>query len=443
MTRPPHPSSLAIAIALALASANAGAQQATAAELEARIAELEATVQRLTALVEKSTTAAPPAAAAAPATPVANPIQATTITTAASPGTTFSYGGFIKTDIMWTDTDGGEIPDNSVGRLFYLPQTIPVGGADEGVDLDVHAQLSRFWFGTQTQLDSGDQVRSYFEADLIGTALGTEQATNTYGLTIRHAYVGWNEWLAGQTWSTFQDVAALPDAVDFIGPTEGTTFVRQGQIRYTQGPWSVALENPETTLSAFGGGPKISSDDNNLPDLVVRHTAKGDWGHFAVAGLLRQLKYEVANSIDESSYGAAVSLSGKYNLSSQSDLRYMVTAGSGFGRYIGLGLANDATLEANGDLEPLSGWAGFAAYRQVFSPQWRGNLIYSIADFDADQQVQGASAFAQAQSFHANLIYSPLAKLDVGAELIFGQREIADGSDGDLTRLHFAIKYSF
>ncbi len=41
------------------------------------------------------------------------------------------------------------------------------------------------------------------------------------------AYVSWNNWLAGQTWSNFQDVAALPDAVDFVGVTDGTVFVRQ------------------------------------------------------------------------------------------------------------------------------------------------------------------------------------------------------------------------
>jgi hypothetical protein len=47
-------------------------------------------------------------------------------------------------------------------------------------------------------------------------ALGNEAATNTYGVTVRHAYATWNRWLAGQTWSNFQDVAALPDAVEFI-----------------------------------------------------------------------------------------------------------------------------------------------------------------------------------------------------------------------------------
>ena len=102
-------------------------------------------------------------------------------------------------------------------------------------------------------------------------------------------YVGFDRWLAGQTWSNFQDVAALPDTVDFLGPTEGTIFVRQAQLRYTRGPWSIAIENPETTITPYlNNAARISSDDNLAPDFTARWLTRGEWGHFTVAGLLRQ-----------------------------------------------------------------------------------------------------------------------------------------------------------
>ena len=434
--------SVALALAMGLGAVNSYADTTKEAELEARIAELESMVQRLATALEVQQAEVQRVAAAAPAAPPANAIQDTTIMTKANAGTKFSFGGFIKTDAMWTSTDSGELADGSVGRLFYLPQTIPVGGADEGTDLDVHAQFSRIWFGTDTELDSGDKLRSYVELDFFGNANGNEQSTNTYGATIRHAFVGWNNWLAGQTWSNFQDVAALPDAVDFVGPTEGTTFVRQAQVRYTSGPWSFSLENPETTLNPFGGGGRISSDDNNVPDATIRYMAKGDWGHFTIAGILRQLKYEVAGGPSTDEFGGGISVSGKYNIGAD-DIRYMITGGSGLGRYMGLGFSNDATLTASGDLDAIDGWAGFVSYRHVFNPKLRGNLMYSIADYDTNIVNQGAGANDSAQSIHANLIYSPLPKLDVGAELTFGEREVADGRDGDLTRFHVAFKYSF
>lgn len=417
------------------------AQTASPQDLEARIAQLEQMVQGLKSELEaqKAAQAAQPAPAPLPAG--TQPVQASTITPAANAGTRFSYGGFIKLDAMYTNTDGGEIPDSSTGRLFYLPSTIPVGGPDEGTDLDMHAQFSRFWFAADTDID-GHKVKGYLEFDLFGGALGTETSTNTYGVTVRHAYVSWDKWLAGQTWSNFQDVAALPDAVDFVGPTDGTIFVRQAQVRYTNGPWSFSVENPETFINTHLSAARITSDDNNLPDVTGRYLHKGDWGHFTVAGLVRQLKYETA-VLDESETGFSLSLSGKWILNPNNDIRYMLSGGSGLGRYLAFGLGADAMQEADGSLEALDGYGGFIAWRHAFNPKLRGNVYYSMAQFDNDPALTGLAVTESAQSFHANLIYSPIPKLDIGAEIIFGQREVESGLDGDLNRLHMHVKYNF
>jgi hypothetical protein len=46
-------------------------------------------------------------------------------------------------------------------------------------------------------------------------------------------------------------------------------------------------------------------------------------------------------------------------------------------------------------------------------------------------------------SVHANAIWTPLPKLDLGMELIYGERELESGADGDLRRLHVHARYSF
>ncbi len=430
------------------------AQTAKEKELEARVAQLEQMVQQLVAQQQQSQQqlSQVQAAQAAPAPALADnkpKIQATPITPGANPGTRFSYGGFIKMDAMMTDTTGGEIPDGTVGRMFYVPSAIPVGGADEGTDTDFGAQFSRFWFAADTDMDNGRKVKAYLEFDLFGGGnnafLGNEVATNTHGLTVRHAYVSFDKWLAGQTWSNFQDVAALPDSVDFIGPTEGTVFVRQAQVRYTSGPWSFSIENPETTITPFlNAGARISSDDNTAPDVTARWMKKGDWGHFTVAGLLRQFSYEnPATGIDDDATGGAVSVSGKFNLGSNDDIRYMVSGGTGIGRYLGLAIASDTVLDATGNLEAIDGYGGFAAWRHAFSPKLRTNLFYSMAHFDNDTALTGLAVTERAQSWHANLIYSPFPRLDIGAELIWGQRSLEGEADGDLRRLHTHVKYSF
>ncbi|HEY0506142.1 MAG TPA: DcaP family trimeric outer membrane transporter [Lysobacter sp.] len=450
-----RPLAAALLIALALPGA-AFAETAKEKELEARVAQLEAMVQQLVAQQQQQQTAiseVKTAQAAAPAPASGKPtIQSSPINIAGNPGTRFSYGGFIKLDASVTSTNDGDIADGSVGRTFYVPKAIPVGGGateEGGADTDMGAQYSRFWFGADTDLDSGDKLKAYLEFDLFGggnTAFtGNEAATNTYALTVRQAYVQWNNWLAGQTWSNFQDTAALPDSVDFVGPTEGTTFVRQAQIRYTKGPWSVSVENPETVVTPFlGNMAQIQGDDGAAPDVTVRYTTRGDWGHFGIAGLARQLKYQNGPAgIDSSGSGYGVSASGKFNFGKNDDLRYMVTAGSGIGRYVGLALNNDAVLDSTGDLENIDLVAGFVGWRHVFSPKLRGNLFYSRAEYDNDTALTGLGITQSAQSAHINLIYSPLPKLDVGAELIWGKRELESGDAGELNRLQTHVKYSF
>ena len=423
-------------------------------ELEARIAQLEAQVQALLsaqqqqqATLAQTQTQLDQVKVAQAAPDDGKPkIQSSPILVAGNPGGRFSFGGFVKLDAMLTDTNAGEIADGSAGRMFYLPSAIPVGGVDEAhADIDTHAMFSRFWFASDGEVQ-GHKTRAYLEFDLFGggmSNLGNQASTNTHGVTLRQAYVTWDKWLAGQTWSNFQDVAALPDAVDFVGPTEGTTFVRQAQVRYTSGPFSVALENPQTLVNGYRSTTRTVSDDGSLPDLTARWTTKGDWGHFSVAGIARQLRYDTAaTSASDTGYG--VSVSGKYNLGKSDDLRYMLTAGRGIGRYVAFGLGADGVLDASaGELDGIGVLAGFVSWRHVFNPKLRGNLMFSRAQLDNDTDWTGFGVTESAQSVHANLIYSPFPKLDIGAELIWGNREVESGADGDLRRLHTTVKYSF
>ncbi|MDN5781294.1 MAG: DcaP family trimeric outer membrane transporter [Luteimonas sp.] len=453
-----HRRLLALSVVVALLAPGAAlAQTAKEKELEARVAQLEQMVQQLVAQQQQTQSAVADtqaqvtevktAQAQAPAAVPAGkqPIQATAINASGNPGTSFSYGGFIKLDAMVTDTSDGRIADGSAGRLFYLPSAIPVGddSADGGDPYtDVHAQFSRFWFSADTVTDGGDKLKAYIEADMYGggnnSFAGNETSTNTYAITLRQAYVSWNNWLAGQTWSNFQDTAALPEAVDFVGVTDGTTFVRQAQLRYTSGPWSFSVENPQTTVTSYLGTSRFNSGDGVLPDFTGRWISKGDWGHFTVAALLRQFKYG-----EETETGGAVSVSGRFNLGADDDIRYMANAGSGIGRYMAFGLGTDTVLDANGDLHALDGYGGFVAWRHAWSAKLRSNLMYSAAQFDNDKSLTGFGVTERAQSFHANLIYSPIPKLDVGAELMWGQRSLEDDREGDLKRLQTTVKYSF
>jgi hypothetical protein len=441
--------------------AAAWSQTAKEQELEARVAELEKLVQQLAA--EKK---AAPAPAAAPAKPAAAPVQATSITPNAAPGTTFLLTGFVKLDANFTDTSDGELGDSSSGRDFYVPGQTPVGGLDEGTDLNAHVKQSRVNFGTDTILEGGDKLSTRFEIDFFGSSLGTQNVSNTYAPVLRHAYVQWRSWLIGQTWSNFMDPATLPEAADFIGTTDGTTFVRQPQVRWTKGGFSLSAENRETSITPYTAGAlpvapaaqpgrQFNSDDGFMPDLTARYAWKGSWGHVAVAGLLRELVHEstgaqwsttgVNAAIDDSTWTGALSLSGKYMIG-KDDIRWMALYGN-LGRYVALNFANDAILDSNGNIESIDGYAGFVAYRHLWTEKLRSTFTYALQSYDNDASLSLTnntySANKESWSWTANMFYSPIPKLDLGAEFRQGYRELENGTDGDLYRLQFTTKYSF
>ncbi len=448
----------ALVVAL-VAPGMAFAQTAREQALEARVLELERQVQLLlstqqqlqgaitqahsdvqqvrTVQAERATTPAVPAGK--------QPVQVTSITPGAAPGTTFKFGGFIKADFLATQTGDGQLADDATGRALYLPGQTPVHGAGgsgerSSVDYNAHAKFSRFNLGVDHVTDSGDKAGALVEMDFFGNSLGNQSATNTYGVTLRHAYMYWNNWLAGQTWSNFMDAASIPEAVDFVGPTDGVVFVRQAQVRYTKGGLSVALENPETTLVGAA-----NSDRGSLPDLTVRYGWKGDWGTFGMAGLLRQLKVDNhTTGADASKMAGGLTLGGKWVMGDSDSLHYQLTGGEGISRYIGLGITGDSAYDAIRDeLDPTGVVAAYVGWRHAFSPKLRTNLIYARSDYDNDASITGPLVTRSVQSIRGNVFYTPMPKVDVGAELMYGVREIEDGRKGDISRLQFTTKYSF
>lgn len=441
----------AAAVALMATPSMASAQDQAA--LEARIAQLEA---QLNALKSEVVAARTQQAAqqqdiirleTRPAAPA--PVQQAAAPAASGEGFrigdhTVKFGGFVKVDAYATRYSGGDPVNGDALREFHIPGSIPIGGADEDTATDFNARQTRFWLTTDGMV-GGHKIGTRMEMDFQTLpGAGDQRTTSPANPALRRAFITIDNWLIGQEWTNFQNTAVLPESADFIGAAEGTVFARQVQVRYTRGPFSVSVENPEATVTPFGGGARIVADDNTLPDFTARYAVSRPWGDFQFAGLLRQLKYQnPATNIDSTATGWGLSASTKIKVGAKDDLRLMVTGGEGIGRYVGLNFSNDAVLNGSGDLDAIGVVAGFAAYRHVWAPGWRSSLIWSAQKVDNDLAFTGLAANRSAQSFHANLIWSPVTAFDVGAELMFADREIETGASGDMTRLILFAKYGF
>ena len=441
---------LAGAATAALFAAPAQAQENTAA-LEARIALLEAQLNAL-----KSDVQASHIQQSAQAQDIIRIDQRVAMAPAAPPppaptdgfrigNNVLKVGGYVKADFMASQYSGGDPANGDLIRDFYLPGAIPVGGADESTATDFNARQTRFWL-TSDGLVGGHKVATRIEMDfqvLPGT--GDQRTTSPSTPALRRAFVTIDNWLFGQEWTNFQSLGVLPDTADYVGSSEGTVFARQAQIRYTRGPFSIALENPETTVTPYLAATRIIADDNSLPDLTARYAITRPWGEASLAGLVRQLKYETTGvgAISSSTVGWGLSAAAKIKVGPRDDLRVMLSGGEGIGRYVGLNFANDAVLDAGGDLQAISLVAAFASYRHVWSPQWRSNLTWSAQTVDNDRAIIGLATNKSAQSVRANLIWTPIPAMDIGAELMHGERELESGVSGDVTRLQVFAKYGF
>jgi len=420
------------------------------AELERRVAELEAMVERLLeqgadADTQAAAVARQASAEAAEARERVEALDRKVEPVIAAAGKksdkpTFSYGGYIKTDFMVSDFDDGEVDGSSLGRDFYVPSIVPIGG-EGSTNFDGHVRQTRFNFGTSHEI-GGHTLQSFVELDFLTTPGGTERTTNNFSPRLRHAFVTWNNWLVGQTWNTFMDVATLPESADFIGPTSGTTFGRTPMVRYTNGGFAIALENPESSVTPLGGG-RIETDHNKLPELAARYTWKGDWGHFQLGGMLRQLEIDDnAAGLDDTETGWGVSVSGKFMLG-RDDIRYMLHAGDGLGKQVALNFVNGAALNAAGSLEAIGTVGGFVAYRHWWSQKWRSSVTFAYLEADNPARFTGPGVNKSTWNAQVNLFYSPVQPLSFGVEYLTAEREIESGATGQLNRFQFTTKYAF
>ncbi len=474
---------LTSAAAAALAGGYAQAQEAS--DLEARVARLESLLEQVLERMEQTHAPLSPMdqaivdAAEQAVARASNPSSQTAQSQVAPPAspdegastqppaerlpgfrvgnTDVSYGGFIKLDTMVTRFSDGAPSQDSLIRDFYIPGLLPVGNEDADAEtvIDFNPRETRMFFTTETPV-RGHKVSSRVELDFQVLSGGDERVSNSFQLRIRQAYLDFDDWRFGMDWSTFQDVRALPEALDFIGPTEGTVFNRQPMIRWTgrpgPGKLELAVEQPETTITNRTGGRVLPGADI-FPDFVARYTMEGDWGHVSLAGLGRQLRVNAGDATftdidgltravgDETALAGGGSFSGKINLFTRDDLRFMANYGTGLGRYVGVNEINGAAITLDGELETIPLYSGFLAYRRFWTPKWRSNASLSYFKGDNPVELTTGAVTDQSLSFHGNLLFSPIPNVTFGLEYIYAMRELEDGRDGTMNRMQFSAKY--
>lgn len=357
--------------------------------------------------------------------------------------TTLSVRGYVKFDAIWSDRSAGV---DSVGDQQLSPSLIPVGptaGEHKTNQVTFHARQSRLGLGTSTPTQYGD-LTTYLEGDFFGA--DSNESSNSNGFRVRHAYGTLGKLTAGQTWTNFFNEQAYAETLDFGGPL-GEIFVRQAQVRWTEkfaaGDASVSAENPESVIAVPGSATPFRSDSDHSPDFTARVRYLAGGAVYSMGVLVRNIHVDSASlAADSGQWGGALALSGIVPAGQRDDVRFDFNLGNAIGRYQVGAFFPDGYLDAAGSLHLARQSSGYIAFRHFWTPELRSTLEYSAASSNVPAGT-AAGINRSDRSQHLNLIWSPIAPVNLGAEYIHAERTVAGGDRGDLNRLQFSAQYSF
>ena len=367
------------------------------------------------------------------------------------PGTTaaMKIGGYVNLALV-NNLD----PLLSTDR-FIVGSIPPSGQVDDDAreGTSVSANQTRFNIEVREHTEYG-QLRAFIEADFLGD-LGDADS-----FRLRHAYGQYRWLLAGQTWSAFSNLEALPEQVDFEG-INGAVLRRQPQLRFFPSIGKnfslvLSVENPSTEVETGIGEAGLADLVVSVDKLPLGRTRA--W-NYKVGAIVRDLRGK-ADAADTSpvrkATGWGVTTSGRIASpfwGDADDITWQISLGRGIGRYLNdlseVG-GGDATFDPSGDLRPLPVFAGFVSYQHEWDAKWlnalpglwRSNFNFSWIDV-SNYDFQDGSAYNQTLYTSANVIYFPTQNARIGLEVLWGQRKNKDRSRGSARQIQLSTRFTF
>ncbi len=320
----------------------------------------------------------------------------------------------------------------------FITYQIPVGSENTSQDrFQLDAGQSRIFTEFRARTRRYGPLKIYIEADFYGS---------NNNLRLRHAYGSFAGFLVGQTWSTFMDLEASPNTIDFEGPNSEIAL-RSPMVRYSGkiGPafrFAIAAETPETSITNTLSTKNIPQF---MPDFTGRASVYGKPGHLQLAGVYRDIAYEDTSSgTTRTAAGWGLALSGRLHISKNDVFMFQGTYGKGIARYIqdisgaGLDLVPE-NMNATA-LEALPVWGAYGAWEHNWTTAISNTLIYGFTQAD-DLGNKPATSYALGQYVAANVFWKILPMVTTAIEYLWGQRVNKNGRKGAANRINFMVQF--
>ncbi|NNP69109.1 DcaP family trimeric outer membrane transporter [Acinetobacter sp. Ac_5812] len=418
-------SMLAVGVLTAMSSAYSGTESTEIAQLRQEVQELRAMLQQYVKQPVPAQSTAPVTVAA---TPQVTETQAPKLNISKA-GAEVSLYGYIRADASYQAKGASTMYNNISG----VPLEHTAEEAQQKDRLHSTVNVTRLGLNFKTPTAAGD-VGGKLEMDFFGGSTRDQ-------FRIRHAYLTFDKWLIGQTWSTFIAPEYYPETID-AGTYVGGALQRSPLIRYSDNlsantSFAVAIEDPKYTAT--------SDPDNEmrLPALVGRLNHKFENGSL-LSG--RTFMAEKKTSNDEE-WAWGVGLGGKYQLTPQTFLKADYYHVKGDGRFL-LWTNNSYVIDDKNHIHSNEFDTISAGLTHQFNSQLRSTLGYGYMKAKDDNtfaQIQKTNLTQNKELWQGwiNAMYNPYKPITLGVEYVYGERETFEGRKGIDNRFNMMASYDF
>ena len=355
-------------------------------------------------------------------------------------------------------------------------------------DVDSDQALSTRSGSFEDLAGNDDAPDGHFGADAVQSRLGFKTVSpegvsvtvegdfRPGNLRLRHAFGEYNGVLMGQTWSNFNSFVGNTSTLDFDSlPGLAGLQGRVAQARYTTGPFSVSLEDPQASLvgaSVSSGGTPVldgsgnqavdangdpvfvgrtttSTQKDSMPALTARMEDSAGGLSYSAAVLAHQVGFDDGTN-DDTAFGFATFVAAKMALTDMITIQGTLSYTDGANSYLYRSGENFGAASAyvNGNsLETISGYGGSIGAGLNLGGGRSINIGYGYVEVDWDDAVDDgidvADESEKNQAVMANYQWTPVKNVMMGVEYQFLKRENVDGTDGDASRVLFAAQYNF
>ena len=292
-----------------------------------------------------------------------------------------------------------------------------------------------------------------------------------YGMSVAVAAENPNADFSGPFGAFATDTNGIPTASNCAALTQAALTT----ATFTP-PATLTTTNAATNISNLcsGSAAFFNAAQNQAPDFIARWRIEQPWGHLQAGAVVRDLTLNDGEFLSKSWIGYGGALSGNFFTWGKDNLTWGVSAGDGIGQMISSMTAGAVATNFGGILAgqtvngldsrsffttnrklydsavsgtPIFTWGARAGYQHWWTAQLRSTVDFSIHHSDINTfyiQASGRGANNKELNLaHANLIWSPVAFVDLGVEGAWGHRVTVGNQKGDAWTLQTSMKFRF